>query len=83
MPQHLKNPSGKVRIPLDSQQMAEQHTMSPVLNQAQIEGISKPRSNMAYVNISTDGAKPVGPIGLKKAEKDLIMRRYKYNHQMP
>lgn len=36
---------------------------------------------MAYVNISTEGAKLVGPIGLKKAEKDLIMRRYKYNHQ--
>jgi hypothetical protein len=33
--------------------------------------------NMAYVNISSEGAKPIGPIGLKKAEKDLIMRRYK------
>lgn len=32
---------------------------------------------MAYVNISSEGAKPIGPIGLKKAEKDLIMRRYK------
>jgi hypothetical protein len=31
---------------------------------------------MAYVNISSDGAKPVGPIGLKRAEKELIMRRY-------
>ena len=37
--------------------------------------------NMAYVNISSDGAKPVGPIGLKRAEKELIMRRYKYHHQ--
>jgi hypothetical protein len=36
--------------------------------------------SMAYVNISSDGAKPVGPIGLKRAEKELIMRRYKYNH---
>lgn len=36
---------------------------------------------MAYVNISSDGAKMLGGIGLKKAEKDLIMRRYKYNHQ--
>ena len=37
---------------------------------------------MAYVNISSDGAKPVGPIGLKRAEKELIMRRYnsKYHH---
>jgi len=35
---------------------------------------------MAYINITGAGAKPVGVIGLKKAEKDLIMRRYKYNH---
>lgn len=35
---------------------------------------------MAYINIIGEGAKPVGVIGLKKAEKDLIMRRYKYNH---
>jgi hypothetical protein len=35
---------------------------------------------MAYVNISSDGAKPVGPIGLKRAEKELIMRRYKNNY---
>jgi hypothetical protein len=37
---------------------------------------------MAYVNISSDGAKPVGPIGLKRAEKELNMRRYKnaYHH---
>ena len=33
-------------------------------------------SNMAYVNISSEGNKPVGPIGLKRAEKELIMRRY-------
>jgi hypothetical protein len=36
---------------------------------------------MAYVNISSDGAKPVGPIGLKRAEKELIMRRYKNHYQ--
>jgi hypothetical protein len=35
---------------------------------------------MAYVNVSQDGAKMVGAVGIKKAEKDLIMRRYKYNH---
>lgn len=35
---------------------------------------------MAYVNISSNGAKPVGPIGLKRAEKELIMRRYKNNY---
>jgi hypothetical protein len=39
------------------------------------------KKNLAYINITSEGAKPVGPIGLKKAEKDLIMRRYKYNHQ--
>lgn len=33
-------------------------------------------NGMAYVNISSDGNKPVGPIGLKRAEKELIMRRY-------
>ena len=31
-------------------------------------------NGMAYVNISSDGNKPVGPIGLKRAEKELIMR---------
>ena len=38
---------------------------------------------MAYVNISSDGAKAVGPIGLKRAERELIQRRYnsKYHHQ--
>ena len=38
---------------------------------------------MAYVNISSEGAKPVGPIGLKRAEKEMIMRRYKnaYHNQ--
>ena len=37
---------------------------------------------MAYVNISSEGAKPLGPNGLKRAEKELIMRRYKnpYHH---
>jgi hypothetical protein len=31
----------------------------------------KPRkypNNMAYINISSDGNRPVGPLGLKKAE---------------
>jgi hypothetical protein len=37
------------------------------------------KKQIAYINITGD-ARPVGPIGLKKAEKDLIMRRYKYNH---
>jgi hypothetical protein len=36
--------------------------------------------NMAYVNVSSNGAKDVGGVGLKRAEKDLIMRRYKNNY---
>jgi hypothetical protein len=36
---------------------------------------------IAYINITGD-SRPVGPIGIKKTEKDLIMRRYKYNHQV-
>lgn len=36
--------------------------------------------NMAYIGVTQDGSQPVGPMGIKKAEKDLIMRRYKYNH---
>jgi len=33
--------------------------------------------NMAYINIATDGHRPVGPLGIKKAEQELIKRRYK------
>ena len=40
------------------------------------------KKNVAYINITGEGAKPVGPIGLKKAEKELILRRYKYNHNL-
>ena len=44
----------------------------------------KPRvnypGNMAYINISSDGQRLVGPLGLKKAEQELIKRRYKYQH---
>ena len=40
------------------------------------------KKNLAYINITGEGAKPVGPIGLKKAEKELILRRYKYNHNV-
>lgn len=36
---------------------------------------------MAYINISSDGYRPVGPLGLKKAEQDLIKRRYKQSYQ--
>jgi hypothetical protein len=70
--------------------MNEQQAMPPVLTQYDSEKdssnkvprvIAQGNNNMAYVNISSEGNKPVGPIGLKKAEKDLIMRRYKYNHQ--
>ena len=36
--------------------------------------------NMAYINISSDGQRLVGPLGLKKAEQELIKRRYKYSY---
>jgi hypothetical protein len=39
----------------------------------------KPRAypgNMAYINISREDNRPVGPLGLKKAEQELIKRRY-------
>ncbi len=32
---------------------------------------------MAYIQISNDGQRPVGPLGIKKVEQDLIKRRYK------
>ena len=32
---------------------------------------------MALINVSSDGNRPVGPLGLKKAEQELIKRRYK------
>ena len=35
---------------------------------------------MAYINISSDGQRLVGPLGLKKAEQELIKRRYKYSY---
>jgi hypothetical protein len=35
---------------------------------------------MAYINVSSDGNRLVGPLGLKKAEQDLIKRRYKQQH---
>jgi len=39
------------------------------------------KKQMAYINITGEAARPVGHLGLKKVEKDLIMRRYKYNQQ--
>ena len=35
---------------------------------------------MAYINTSSDGQRLVGPLGLKKAEQELIKRRYKYSY---
>ena len=65
--------------------MNEMPTLSNVASDSELKQIRLPQNNtnMAYVNISSEGAKLVGPIGLKKAEKELIMRRYKYNHQIP
>ena len=61
----LSNPLG------GSSQQRAQYNIPP-----QPRGMAN--QNMAYVNISSEGAKPVGPIGLKRAEKELIMRRYKH-----
>jgi hypothetical protein len=33
---------------------------------------------MAYIQISGEDSRLVGPLGIKKAEQDLIKRRYKY-----
>ena len=41
--------------------------------------IPRVNGNLAYINVSGEGAKPVGPIGINRAEKELIMRRYKAN----
>lgn len=38
---------------------------------------------MAYINISNDGQRLVGPLGIKKAEQELIKRRYKQHHYIP
>ena len=38
---------------------------------------------MAYINISSDGQRLVGPLGIKKAEQELIKRRYKQHHYIP
>jgi hypothetical protein len=32
---------------------------------------------MAYINISSEGYSAVGPLGIKKAEQELIKRRYR------
>lgn len=37
--------------------------------------------NMAYLNVSSEGAQPSGPF-LKRAEKDLIMRRGGYKQHL-
>lgn len=33
--------------------------------------------SMAYINVGSDGRQLVGPLGIKKAEQELIKRRYK------
>jgi len=33
---------------------------------------------MANILITNDGLRPMGPLGIKKAEMDLIERRYKH-----
>jgi hypothetical protein len=66
----------------------QRQELSPVLPSIQ-QSLTKSPSNynlqeaperMAYINISSDGYRPVGPLGLKKAEQDLIKRRYKQSY---
>lgn len=68
---------------MDQQQMLEAHAVHSSLNNVPNENreMNKRNNNMVNVNVTQDGQKLVGPIGLKKAEKELIMRRYKYNYQ--
>jgi len=51
-------------------------------SQQRLNGNYNPQ-NLAYINVSNEAAKPVGPMGLKRAEQELIRRRYgnKYHHQ--
>lgn len=58
----------------------EQPPRIPIIQAKESLVNSASKKNMAYINITGEGAKAVGPIGLKKAEKDLILRRYKYTH---
>lgn len=38
---------------------------------------------MAYIGVGSEGSRLVGPLGLKKAEQDLIKRRYnQHNYQI-
>jgi len=43
----------------------------------QVSKINQINKNMAYIGVTENGASPVNAaIGLKRAEKELIMRRY-------
>lgn len=57
-----------------------QSSLLPPMNPNDQRQRSHQNNNMAYINVASDGAKPVGGVGLKRAEKDLIMRRYKNNY---
>ena len=53
--------------------------MAPSGRRYHNNGVSN-NSNLVSVNVSNDGNRLVGPLGLKKAEQELIKRRYKYMH---
>jgi hypothetical protein len=59
----------------------EHQEMPEILSSRVPRGLAKDRSNrnLAYLKVSSDQAKAVGPVGLKRAEKDLIMRRYNHH----
>ena len=57
-----------------------QQSLQDLHNQAPPGYKQKPKNGMAYININSDGQRLVGPLGMKKAEQDLIKRRYKQHH---
>ena len=54
-----------------------QGSPQPFQNDPSPSPVQQKNSQMAYINISSDGYRPVGPLGIKKAEQELIKRRYK------
>lgn len=92
--QPYSNAGSIERIYINRPQQALQGLSNPYLKEAQmyVSGVSPQemsgglpitasKKSLNYINITGD-ARPTGVLGIKKAEKDLIMRRYKYNHQM-
>jgi hypothetical protein len=65
--------------PLSVQNNSNPYIANPLNVQLTYDNQTTSKKNLAYINISGEGARAVGHLGLKKVEKDLIMRRYKYH----